>query len=264
MVHEPRHRQRINNFVKPDRRNLDSHDVAIEMDYHDPRPRIHRWISWTNAIFVVLHSVVVFAVLFSPLLASQAAPVILTNGLLALHGLLAGILAMHQISINLSFDTTNYYIPDILLVAPSNLIVVVNIVCLVFNVLHVVSLVSVSMGNCATGIEAATCSASRNAAIVAAVLSALASAVNVGGTIAYARVCCANEQHLPGITHMLSKIPSTSPESLKENRNPQNNTPTPTTVNAAVSTTSTTHSNLRNHIFRIGGNRNSHPTLTKR
>lgn len=185
-------------------------EFAIDMDEQpvSSYPRVHKWIVWKNALFVALHSFVVFFVLFSPLLVTLAAPVILTSGLLTLHALLAGILAMHQISINLHYDELNYDVPDVLLVAPSHLIVTVNIICFVFNILHVVSLVTVVFGVCSAGIDVAACASSRNAALVVATLSSLAAAVNVGGMITYARICCANEHHVPGIGILLSRIPS--------------------------------------------------------
>lgn len=231
------------------------------MEYLDPKPRVHRWISWTNAIFVVLHLLVVFFVLFSPLIISTAPPTIITNGLLALHGVLAGILAMHQISINLSFDPhIDYEIPEVLLVAPSNLIVTINVICFVFNVLHVVSVVSVAIGVCPTGIEAATCAASRNVAIVIATLSGLAAGVNVGGMVTYARVCCANEHHLPGIVHMLSRIPRGEPDSLKESL--PEGTLHPPRLSPAAATTPTP--SLHNHMFRVTGTQKPHRSFANR
>lgn len=250
-----RQRQSINNPRFYNGNHTKRNDVAIEMDYADPRPRIHRWISWANAVFVTLHSLVVFTILFTPLLVSKSAPVILTSGLLGLHGLLAGILAMHQISINLSFDAIDYRIPDVLLVAPSNLIVSVNLVCFVFNTLHVFSLVSVALGVCPTGIEAATCTASRNVAIVAATLSSLAAAVNIGGLITYARVCCVNEHHLPGIMHMLSRIPTSEPDSLGHDTEEQHVHP---------STTAAAAPPLHNHMFRVTGTRANRRNLGNR
>lgn len=234
------------------------------MEYMDPRPRVHRWIAWTNALFVILHSLVIFAVLFTPLLVSTAAPVILTSGLLCLHGLLAGILAMHQISINLSFDEIDYRIPDVLLVAPSNLIVSVNIICFVFNVLHVLSLISVALGVCVGGIEAATCAASQNAAIVAATLSSLAAAVNIGGLITYARVCCVNEHHLPGIMHMVSRIPTGEPDSLKLDTEEAQQLQQHLHSYTQSSTTSPTVPSLHNHMFRVTEARNTQRSLVNR
>lgn len=236
-----------------------SDDIAIEMEHMDSRPRIHRWIAWTNAIFVTLHLLVVFAVLFTPLLVSKAAPVILTSGLLCLHGLLAGILAMHQISINLSFDAIDYHVPDVLLVAPSNLIVSVNVVCFVFNALHILSLVSVALGVCPSGIEAATCTASRNTAIVAITLSSLAAAVNIGGLITYARVCCVNEHHLPGIMHMISRIPTGEPDSLKHDTDAQQ-----PHLYTQSSTTPAATPSLHNHMFRTTKTRNNRRSLANR
>lgn len=188
-------------------------DMPSHVDMH-AHNHVHKWITKMNAVFAVLHSIITIGMLLSPLLVTSAAVSLLTIGLLALHPLLAGMMIMHQITINLSEDDIVYQVPGIMLVAPSRLIIVVNVICIIFNVLHVISTIGIAIGICPSEIVAGACLAARVPAILISVLSSVAIAINVGAIIFYGRVACENDDALPGIHEVIRQIPTNAMQTI--------------------------------------------------